>query len=531
MLLTLGAPGAVQAQGEPPESPPAPLRALDVGPFEEALMGLTPQRRAELDDFVIEASIAELGAAMAFGETTSVELTTYYLARIEDLDIGGLQSMNELNPEALEIAAALDAERAAGDARGPLHGIPISIKDNIGSGDQMHNTAGAAALADARSDRDAFVTARLREAGAVIIGKANLSEWAGFMQIPGQPPGFSALGGQVANPYDVELSPSGSSAGPAVGTSANLVAASIGTETLGSLIAPASANGVVGVKPSLGLVSRDRVIPITDQTDTPGVLARRVADAAILLAVIAGVDPADPVTEVAAEVDVSSLAESLDENALRGKRVGFHTGAAEVPDGMSIEEFIEFIGFSEALAGLEAAGAEVVLIWGEPLENTQSFVGLGVAGLARGVAAYLADTDPSGEIANMADVVAFNAQDAKRYAPYDQNILEAAAAMAELSQDDYEAAGSQLRAEARAYLDGLVAEHEVDVLASRDNRLSSAYAVAGYPAVAVPAGTSPHSGGPIGLTFVGDYLEDPELLDYAYAFEQATSFRQAPSLD
>ena len=191
----------------------------------------------------------------------------------------GLHSMVELNPDALVIAAQLDAERASGVVRGPLHGIPVSLKDNIGTGDAMHNTAGTAALEQARSDRDAHVAAALREAGAVIIGKANLSEWAYWMHTG--PSGYSALGGQSVSPYGRSIDPSGSSTGSAVGTSANLVAASIGTETLGSLISPAAVNGVVAIYPSRGRVSRDRIIPVTDQTDTAGPVARTVRDAAI----------------------------------------------------------------------------------------------------------------------------------------------------------------------------------------------------------------------------------------------------------
>lgn len=506
--------------------PPAPLRPLDLGPFAASIDGLTPSRIAQLDELVLEATLADLQAAMANGDLTSVELTTYYLSRINDLDVGGLQSMNELNPEALDIAAALDGERAEGTVRGPLHGVPISLKDNIGTGDAMHTTAGAAALEDARSDQDASVAARLREAGAVLIGKANMTEWANFMNQPGQA-GYSALGGQVQNVYDPALSPSGSSAGSAVGTSANLVAASIGTETEGSIIAPATAAGIVGLKPSLGLVSRHRVIPITDQTDTPGPLTRTVADAATLLTVISGEDPADPTTSDAAALAGTDFTTFLDPDALEGKRVGFFTGGTKADPDLTDEAYFAATGFTEAVTGLQAAGAEVSVVWGDALDNQEDFTGLGVIGLRDGVAAYLEATDPDGEIGSIADVVTFNAADLDRYAPFGQNILEAAAGAPEVSRDEYVAGGAQLREQARGYLDALLADNDLDVLVSSGNRLSGAYAVAGYPAITVPAGRL-EDGTAVGLTFTGRYLEDGPLLGYAYAFEQASGLREPP---
>jgi len=375
------------AAAQEPEPAPPPLRALDFAPFEVALSELDADRVGQLDAIVPEATFDELQSAMAAGELTSLELTTYYLSRIRDIDVGGLQTMLELNPDALSIAADLDAERAAGTVRGPLHGIPISIKDNIGTGDQLHNTAGAAALADVRSDRDSFVAAALREAGAVILGKANMSEWAYWMHLG--PSGYTALGGQVLNPYDPTLDPLGSSTGSAVGTSANLVAASIGTETLGSLIAPASVNGVVGMYPSRGLVSRDRVIPITDQTDTPGPIARTVTDAAILLTAMAGVDAEDDTTNEAAELAGTDFTKLLDAQALQGVRVGLFTSAAEPYENMTNEEFFDLIGMSPAIAGLEAAGAEVVPIWDAGVDNSELFVVLGNNGLRLGFADYI----------------------------------------------------------------------------------------------------------------------------------------------
>jgi amidase len=329
---------------------PAPLQPLDFGPFEAALGALEPGRVVEIDALVLEASIPTLQAAMAAGELSSVELATYYLTRMQALDVDGLRSMLELNPDALQIAADLDAERAGGKVRGPLHGIPISLKGNIATGDSMHNTAGAAAMAESQSDEDATVAARLRDAGALILGKANMSEWAYWMHTG--PSGYTALGGQVVNPYGSEWDPLGSSTGSAVGTSANFVAASIGTETLGSIIAPSAVNGVVGMYPSRGLVSRSRVIPVTDQTDTPGPIARNVTDAAILLTAMVGEDPGDPVTSTAAELAGTDFTSFLDAGALQGIRVGIYTRLAEPLDGFSETDIYELFGMTAAIDGL-----------------------------------------------------------------------------------------------------------------------------------------------------------------------------------
>jgi len=521
LLMALPLFGAVAQTADPA---PPPLRALDFAPFETALAELGADRVGELDAIVPEATFDKLQSAMAAGDLTSLELTTYYLSRVRDIDVDGLQSMLELNPDALTIAADLDAERAEGTVRGPLHGIPVSIKDNIGTRDQMHNTAGAAALADIRSDRDSFVAAALREAGAVIMGKANMSEWAYWMHTG--PSGYTALGGQVVSPYDPAFDPLGSSTGSAVGTSANLVAASIGSETLGSLIAPAAANGVVGMYPSRGLVSRDRVIPVTDQTDTPGPIARTVTDAAVLLTAIAGVDTEDATTDEAAALAGTDFTELLDAGALKGKRVGIFTAAAAPLEGMSNEDFFSTIGIGPAIAGLEAAGAEVVPIWDAGLDNLTAFVALGNNGLRLGFSDYIAAVDPGGPIGSIADVVAFNAQDMKRNAFYGQERLEETAA-SDGTREQYEELGAQLRDEARGHIADLLEQNGIDVIAAPSNRFSSIYAVAGYPSVTVPAGLRP-TGEAIGLTFTGSYLEDAQVLAYAYAFEQATGLREVP---
>ena len=532
--LATFASASLTAAGGQEEVAPAPLRELDFGPFESALETLSVERVAALDELVIETTFAGLQAAMAAGELTTVEFTTYYLSRIRKFDVDGLRSMLELNPNALVIAAQLDAERTADTVRGPLHGIPVSLKGNIGTGDAMHTTTGAAALAQARSDRDAYVAAALRAAGAVILGKANLSEWSYWMH--GGPSGYSALGGQVVSPYDPALDPLGSSTGSAVGVSANLVAASIGTETIGSLIAPASVNGVVGIYPSRGRVSRDRVIPLTDQTDSPGPVARTVTDAAILLTAIAGHDPSDPAS--VQESFPTDYAAGLVPDALAGKRIGFFTLIDDPIEAVTPAMFLDESGLEQIRAALDEAGAEVVLIWDRGLDiSAESQQLLLDNGLRIGFAEYAAATGLTGSITSIADVVAFNERDPQTFAFYGQPLLSSAAAST-LSRAQYEANGARLRERARAHVDGLFAEYELDAIISLANLFSGSYAMAGYPAITVPAGLATSGmvyshltggeGSPFGVTFTGRLFDDAQIIAYAYAFEQASLLRVVP---
>ena len=510
----------VEAQQDGASAPP-PLRELDFGPFATALEALSEERVAALDEFVIEATFAELQAAMEAGDLTAVELTTYYLARIREIDVDGLRSMLELNPDALTIAAQLDAERASGEVRGPLHGIPISLKDNIGTGDAMHTIVGAAALAQARSDRDSHVAGALRQAGAVIIGKANMSEWAYFMH--GGPSGYSALGGQVVSPTGRSTRRARAPA-PRSAPRPTLVAASIGTETAGSLIAPASVSGVVGIHPTLGLVSRDRIIPLTDQTDTAGPVARTVMDAAILLTAIAGLDPNDPTT--VQEGSPTDYAAGLAPDALADKRLGLF-----LTKGVPVEDL------TRAVEALEEAGAEILILFsgdegpgrGEDLVAflpvQDDLMALMDDGLRIGFAEFAASTGLTGAITSIADVVAFNEQDAEAVAFHGQPLL-VAAAESTLSREEYEASGARIRERGRSYIDGLFAEAELDAIVSINNGFSLMYATAGYPAITVPAGLT--NGTPFGLTFAGRLFEDAEIIGYAYALEQASLLREVP---
>jgi amidase len=422
----------------------------------------------------------------------------------------------ELNPAALEVAQALDAERAGGRARGPLHGVPLLLKDNIATGDGMRNTAGAAALAGARPDRDAFIAARLREAGAVFLGKTNMTEWANFMTSQSVN-GFSALGGPTRNPHG-RFDVSGSSSGSGAAGALRYAAATIGTETIGSVIAPASANALVGVRPTLGLISRDRIIPITDRLDSAGPMTRSVTDAAVLLGPLSAHDPADAFSSRAAGLHGAAFTAALDVEALRGVRVGL---VRFLPD-----EAADWAAGTLLRGPLEAAGAVVVEapLRSAPLEAIDALAVL-TGGMRRDVDAYLTAT--AAPVASLAEVVAFNAADPAARAPYGQDLLEGAVAGAMPAE-----AVAALAEAQRALLEGLIREtmatHNVAALVGLGNSVSLIYCLAGAPAVTVPAGASP-DGAPVGATFFAEPGSDLRLLGCAYAFEQANGLRRQPA--
>ncbi|MGH2617167.1 MAG: amidase family protein, partial [Thermomicrobiales bacterium] len=386
--------GRRQASAEQPASVvvPAPRRPLDFRPFADALSGITPDLRCRLDGFVLEATVPQLQSDLAAGRYGAVDLVAYYVDRIRRLDAIQLRSVIELNPDALAIAAQFDAERAMGHARGPLHGLPILLKDNIGTGDRLHTTAGAAALSAAHCDRDAQLVAGLRKAGAIILGKTNLSEWAYWMSYVA-PSGFSALGGQVVSPYGEGVDPFGSSTGSAVAATMNLAAATVGTETMGSIVAPAARASVVGMRPTLGLISRDRVLPISDECDTAGPMGRTVTDvAALLTAMTAERDIGDRHSLRAVGTFGTDFLAALDREALRGKRVGLL--GIELTGPASDEWIIANSGLSDAARAMEAAGARVVVVRATPFElEGPGFVPEFNWGLREGVNAYLAATD------------------------------------------------------------------------------------------------------------------------------------------
>jgi amidase len=507
-------------------------------------------------------TLSEWQQALAEDRVTASGVTRAYLERIEAMDRAGLRlnSVREVNPDALEIAAALDAVKPSLER--PLAGIPILIKDNIATGDRQHTTAGSLALAEARAVRDATLVARLRAAGAVILGKANLTEFANILAID-MPSGYSSLGGQVRNPYAPALdsrsvplvSPGGSSSGSAVAVAAGLCAAAIGTETSGSLLSPATQNGVVTVKPTVGLISRAGILPIAHSQDTAGPLTRTVRDAAILLNVLAAPDPADPATaDQQRPADYTSV---LDIDGLQGARIGVPGD----PSDPGNDVFYGKLGLraaalmAQTIAILEAQGATIVRaniptagwIGGPGTEmailntNPESTTRYEPARrpivfiyeLKHDLDVYLPEWLTGTEIRSLTDVVAFNQAHAGRALRFGQDIfLAAAATRGDLSEPEYTTArANDLRASRALGLDAYMDMHRLDAVLFPGAAGAAIAAKAGYPSVQVPAGFV--GGGhipetPLGATFAGRAWSEPVLLRLAYAFEQASRARRPP---
>jgi amidase len=485
-----------------------------------------------------DLTLAQMQARMDSGQLTSEQLVRAYLARIARLDRSGpdLHALIAVNPEALAQARALDRERRAKGARGPLHGVPVVLKDNIESADPMATTAGSRALKDNLTGRDAPLAARLRAAGAVIIGKANLSEWANFRSRHSVS-GWSAMGGLARNPYVLDRSACGSSAGSAVAVSARLAAAAVGTETDGSLTCPGSIDGVVSLKPTLGLVSRSRIVPISHSQDTAGPMGRSVADVAALLTVMAGSDPADPATAQADARRTDYLAALGDGGALRGKRIGvirFEPGARPEVDPV----------YEAALATLRAAGATLVEVKLPPRDQIGKDEQIVLAAEFKAdLAAYLATAAPAVKVRTVDDVIAFDAADPVELSLFGQDNFEAAAKAPGLDDPAYRAALEESKRLAGPEgLDRLLAAERLDVLVAPTSgpawrvdvvlgdRYSGGFsgmaAVAGYPHLTVPMGQT--HGLPLGISFIGPAWSDAQLLAMGYAFEQQTHARREP---
>ena len=489
-----------------------------------------------------EVTVSELQASMESGERTARSITELYLGRIEALDGQGpeLRSIIELNPDALQIADELDAERAAGNVRGPLHGIPVAIKDNLDTHDGMTTTAGSLALEGSIPPRDSFLAAKLREAGAIILAKANMSEWAYFRGYRATS-GWSARGGQCRNPYALNRNPCGSSSGSGVAVSANLVPLTIGTETGGSIMCPSSINGVVGIKPTVGLWSRSGVIPISHSQDSAGPMARTVRDAALLLGPLTGVDPRDVATRESASYSHADYTQFLDPDGLRGARIG-------VARSFTFQEPRVYELFEDALSAMSDAGAVLVdptnldaSAWNDPL----SLVLLEYE-FKHDLNAYLESLGPDAPVKSLEEVIAFNEANADLEMPYfGQERLHDSQARGPLTDPEYlEAKRTVQRATREDGIDRLIRTHNLDAIVAptRDiawvtdhiagDRLdggSSAgpAAIAGYPDISVPMGFV--SGLPVGISFFGAAWTEPTLLRIAYAFEQATNHRQAPT--
>ena len=492
---------------------------------------------------LVEATIDDLQKAIQTGLVTIERLTGMYLARIAAYDDAGpgVNAFLHVNPDAAAQASALDAARRRGVARSPLYGIPVLLKDNVDTAD-MPTTAGSVALNGSMPPDDAFITRKLREAGAVIIGKATLTEFANFIAI-GMPTGYSSLGLFGFNPYDPRVAPGGdgrpvlqtggSSSGSGIGVNANLAAVAIGTETSGSILSPASANGVVGIKPTVGLVSRDGIIPITADQDTAGPIARTVRDAAILLGVVAGFDPSDPATAPCLEPGncFSDYTQFLDKHALRGARIAVPPFPANRADIMNAA--IEVLRAQGAIVEqIDALAAQLGTCTTYPAPAGCSTVLL--YGQKRDLNAYLANT-PAAPRQTLSEIIAFN----DTYVPtmkYGQAIFEAADQLdtSPGSADTlrYEADRAEDLVRSRGALDAVYAEYDA-ILASANN-FAGTPAKAGYPSVTVPGGFLPPSGDivnpfPSGVTFSGPAFSEPRLIGFAYAYEQATKHRRPPA--
>ena len=484
-----------------------------------------------------EASIAELQDQMHRGQVTSEQLVSWYLDRITAIDQDGpaLNAILEINPDALQIARALDEERQESGPRGAMHGIPVILKANIDTADQMHTSAGSQALADHSPAVDAFIVSRMRDAGAVILGKANLSEWANFRSERSSS-GWSSVGGQTRNPYDTARNPCGSSSGSAVAVAANLTVVAVGTETDGSVVCPAGINGIVGIKPTLGLLSRSGIIPIAHSQDTAGPMGRSVRDAAILLGAMAGTDASDPAS--AAMVDApAGFTSNLTADGLAGKRIGVirsFYGAGSNPGVDSL--------FEESIELLRSNGAEII----DEIEIDTADMG----DAEYEVLLYEFKTDlnkyldqSAAPIGSLAEIIDFNEANSDSVMPiFGQEILLEAEAKGPLTDSEYLEALETSKRVAQSGLDDSLAEHNLDALIAPTNGpawmtdhangdtfhigSSSLAAISGYPSITVPAGFV--SKLPIGITFMGAAGNDKQLIELAYAFEQASAARQPP---
>jgi amidase len=511
-----------------------------------ALLVAQSPARFDLD----ETTIAALQQRMQSGQETSRSIVDKYLARIEAVDRSGpaLHSVIEINPEARDIADRLDAERRSGRVRGPLHGIPVLIKDNIATADRMMTTAGSLALANVKPPKDAFIVSRLREAGAVILGKTNLSEWANFRSTHSTS-GWSGRGGQTKNPYALDRDPSGSSSGTGAAISANLAVVGVGTETDGSIVSPSNVNGLVGIKPTLGLVSRTGIVPIAHSQDTAGPMTRTVADAAALLSVLGGIDPEDPaksgpLRRGSGQARALDYAASLDPNGLKGARLGVvrnkYFGYSPATDRLA----------EAAIADMKKAGATIVDPANIPtlgkFDDGEFEVLL--YEFKADLNKYLTWLGAASPVHSLKDVIAFNDAHKDQEMPYfGQEIMTMAEKKGPLTTAKYTTSLARNQQMARALgIDATMTKYKLDALVAptggpawlidlvngdssfaNSSAPSTVTSVAGYPHITVPAGNE--RGLPVGISFFGRAWSEPTLLKLAYAYEQATKHRKPPA--
>jgi amidase len=513
------------------ESPPASERSPAPAP---AAPSVAP---FELD----EATVASLQDGMKSGRYTARSITELYLRRIEAIDKQGpsLHAVIETNPEALRIAESLDAERKSKGARGPLHGIPVLIKDNIGTADRMTTTAGSLALAGSIPKEDSFVARKLRDAGAVILGKANLSEWANIRSNHSSS-GWSARGGQCRNPYVLDRNPCGSSSGSGAAAAANLAALTIGTETDGSIVCPSSSCGIVGIKPTVGLVSRAGIIPISHSQDTAGPMCRTVTDAAILLGALTGVDPRDAATNASQGKALGDYARFLDPDGLKGARIG--VSRSDFGFNVRVDKLM-----ADAIDVLKKGGAEIV----DPanLDGMKQVGGTELEillfELKADLNAYLASLGPEAPVKTLKDVIDFNEKHADtELVHFGQELFVEAEKKGPLSDPKYVAGLKKIQRLAREEgIDAVMTRHKLDAILTPTNApawttdhlngdhftggSSAPAAIAGYPNITVPCGNV--GGLPVGISFFGRAWSEPVLIKIAFGYEQATKHRRAPT--
>jgi amidase len=487
-----------------------------------------------------EMGISEIAAGLAQGRWTSRHLVEAYFSRIESIDRNGprLGAIIELNPDAAMLADQLDGERKRNSARGPLHGIPVLIKDNIDTADKMSTSAGSLALSDWHAPKDSFVAARLRAAGALILGKTNLSEWANFRSTHSVS-GWSGRGGQAKNPYALHRNPSGSSSGSGAAVAASLCGAAIGTETDGSVVSPASINGIVGMKPTVGLISRAGIIPISHNQDTAGPMARSVRDAAMLLSVIAGTDPDDAATSASTGKSQPDYTKFLDASGLRGARVGIARKFFE--KNAPMDRFL-----NGCIDVLKKSGAEVIDPADLPSHNKWNDPEMEVLlyEFKADLNAYLAKLPASAQARSLAGLIEFNEKNRNREMPwFEQEIFHQAEAKGPVTDKQYLEARQQCLMLTRSEgIDAVMDKNKLDALVTLTSGpawlidlvngdtdtggCSSPPAIAGYPHITVPAGFV--KGLPVGLSFFGRAWSEPVLFRLAYSFETATKARRAP---
>jgi amidase len=485
-----------------------------------------------------EKDIRQIQQGYRDGSFTIKEVVQAYIKRIGSIDRNGprLNSVIQINPDAIQIAEELDLELKAGNLRGPMHGIPVLLKDNIDTHDKMATTAGSRALMNSYPLKDSFVAKRLREQGAVILGKANLSEWANFRGELSTS-GWSGLGGQTKNPYDLSRNPCGSSSGSAVAVSANLTMVAVGTETNGSIVCPSQTNGIVGIKPTVGLVSRSGVIPISFTQDTPGPMARTVRDAAICLGALAGIDPADEKTLAAKGKYYNDYTRFLNKDGLKGKKIGFYKAA------MGINYKVDTLMY-RAIKYLKSAGAEIIEI-GEIYDrkiDKYSFE-IMLYEYKDGLNKYFRSLGPEAPVKSIEELISFNRADTLELKYFNQKYLETALMKGELSSSDYQMTLAKMQKGIREDgIDRIMDKYGLHAIAAPTGApawktdlvngdsfqlgSSSPAAQAGYPSITVPMGFIGDL--PVGISFFGKAWGEPLLIEIAYAYETGTKHRQSP---